>query len=54
MLNGRLKIAAEGQEFVLGPGDIIEIPAHIVHNAEVVSDEAVVSLDATRPVRSSR
>ena len=30
VLSGRLKIAAEGQEFVLAPGDIIEIPAHVV------------------------
>ncbi len=52
VLSVLLKIAAEGQEFVLAPGDIIEIPAHAVHNAEVVGDEAVVSLDATRPVQS--
>ena len=49
VLRGRLKIAAEGKELVLGPGDMIEIPAGTVHSAEVVGDEDVASLDATRP-----
>lgn len=48
VLRGRLKIGAEGKEVVLGPGDMIEIPAGTVHTAEVVGEEAVVSLDATR------
>ncbi len=48
VLRGRLKIGAEGEEFVLGPGDMIEIPASTVHTAEVVGDEDVASLDATR------
>lgn len=48
VLRGRLKITAEGQEVVLGPGDMMEIPAGIRHTAEVVGTEAVVSLDATR------
>lgn len=54
VLAGRLKIVSEGQEFVLGPGDMIEIPAETVHNAAVVGGEAVVSLDATRPPRSKK
>ena len=47
-LRGRLKIGAEGREVVLEAGDMIEIPAGTVHTAEVVGEEAVVSLDATR------
>lgn len=50
VLRGRLKIGAEGREFVLEPGDMIEIPAGTVHAAEVVGEEAAVSLDATRSV----
>lgn len=49
VLTGRLKIGAEGREFILGPGDMIEIPAETLHDAAVVGTEAVVSLDATRP-----
>jgi len=48
VLRGRLKIGAEGREVVLEPGDMIEIPAGAVHTAEVVGEEPVVSLDATR------
>lgn len=51
VLSGRLKIGAEGKEFVLAAGDTIEIPAGTRHTAEVVGEEAVVSLDATRPPR---
>lgn len=49
VLQGRLKIGAEGKEFLLTPGDIIVIPAGTLHNAAVVGSEPVVSLDATRP-----
>jgi len=48
VLRGRLKIGAEGREFVLEAGDMIEIPAGTLHTAEVVGNETVVSLDATR------
>lgn len=48
VLQGRLKIGAEGHEFVLKAGDMIEIPAGTLHTAEVVGKETVVSLDATR------
>jgi quercetin dioxygenase-like cupin family protein len=33
---------------VLGPGDWIEIPRGTVHNASVMGDEPVVSLDAVK------
>ena len=48
VLTGHLKIVAEGREFVLGPGDTIEIPGGTVHSAEAMGGEDVVSLDATR------
>lgn len=51
VLRGQLKIGAEGREFVLGPGAMIEIPAGTPHTAEVLGDEAVVSFDATRAAR---
>ncbi len=54
VLRGRLKIGAEGKEIVLGPGDMIEISAGTLHTAEVVGDEAVTSLDATRPQAKGR
>jgi len=48
VLKGRLQIRAEGRDFLLGPGDAIPVPAGTVHSAEVIGDEAVVSLDATK------
>ena len=48
VLKGRLRIGWEGGAIVLEPGDMIEIPAGFQHSAEVVGEETVVSLDATK------
>lgn len=48
VLKGKFRVVAEGSEFVLEPGDMLEIPAGTAHSAEVLGDEAVVSLDATK------
>ena len=48
VLRGRLRIAWEGGDAILSPGDMIEIPAGVHHSAEVVGSETVVSLDATK------
>ena len=48
VLIGRLRIKAAGKEYFLEPGDVLEIPAGTVHDAEVLGDEAVISLGATR------
>jgi quercetin dioxygenase-like cupin family protein len=47
--SGRFRLCMGGEEYVLGPGDFVEVPAGTVHSAEVVGDEPVVSLDATGP-----
>lgn len=47
VVRGRFMIRAEGREFMLGPGDMLEVPAGTIHSAEVVGDETVVSLDAS-------
>ena len=48
VLKGRLRIKAAGTDYILEPGDVIEIPAGTVHDAEVLDNEAVISLDATK------
>lgn len=48
VLAGSFGIRSEGREFLLGPGDMLSIKAGTVHNAEVVGDETVISLDASR------
>lgn len=48
VVSGRFRMTTKGREVVLEPGDAMAVPAGTVHAAEVVGDEAVVSLDATR------
>jgi quercetin dioxygenase-like cupin family protein len=48
VLVGRFHLVLEGHEVVLGPGDAIAVPRGALHSAEVVGNEPVVSLDATR------
>ena len=48
VVSGRFSIRVEGLEFVLGPGDMLEVPAGTVHSAEVMGSETVVSLDASK------
>lgn len=45
---GRFRITLAGEEAVLEPGDCIMVPRGMVHSAEVVGDEPVVSFDAVR------
>jgi len=48
VVSGRFRMTLEGGEAVLGAGDCLAVPRGAVHSAEVVGNEAVVSLDATR------
>jgi quercetin dioxygenase-like cupin family protein len=48
VVSGYLKVSMQGKEVVLGPGDILDIPAGIYHNAAVVGNEAVVVLEAEK------
>jgi quercetin dioxygenase-like cupin family protein len=48
VLSGRFRLVVRGHMKVLGPGEWIEIPRGTVHNATVVGDEPVVSLDAVK------
>ena len=49
VLRGRLRICWEGGEAILAAGDMIAIPAGVRHSAEVIGEETVLTLDATRP-----
>jgi len=48
VLSGRFRMTMRGQSAVLEAGDLLVVPQHWVHSAEVVGDEPVVSLDAVR------
>ncbi|MGH7726644.1 MAG: cupin domain-containing protein [Candidatus Eiseniibacteriota bacterium] len=51
VLAGRFRMSAPGVDVVLVPGDMLVVPRGTVHRAEVVGEESVVSLDATRSER---
>jgi quercetin dioxygenase-like cupin family protein len=48
VLSGKFKLVIEGKSFILEAGDMIEVKAGVIHSAEVIGNEPVVSLDATR------
>ena len=48
VVSGRFRLVVRGHMKVLGPGEWIEIPRGTIHNAAVVGDEPVVSLDAIK------
>ncbi|MCZ6648506.1 MAG: cupin domain-containing protein [Thaumarchaeota archaeon] len=50
VLTGTFRMRAFGKEFMLEAGDMLLVRANTIHSAEVVGDQPVVSLDATRLV----
>jgi quercetin dioxygenase-like cupin family protein len=48
VLSGSFQITIEKRRMILQAGDCIVVPRGTTHRAEVVGDEPVVSLDATR------
>ena len=48
VVKGCFLVRAEGREFLLEAGDALAVPAGTVHTAEVIGDETVVSLDASK------
>ncbi len=48
VISGRFRLIVEGEEAILEAGDILAVPRGVVHSAEVVGQESVVSLDAVK------
>ena len=48
VVSGRFRMTMGDIDAVLEAGDCLAVPRGAVHSAEVVGDEPVVSLDATR------
>lgn len=48
VLAGRFRISIGNESVVLKAGDYIYVPAGVIHRAEVVGSESVVSLDAAK------
>ncbi len=54
VLSGRFRMTIGDQSVVLEAGDWLFVPRGATHSAEVVGDEPVVSLDATRRSKPPR
>ena len=48
VLSGRFKMTMHGQSVILEQGDMLVVPRGVIHRAEVVGSDPVVSLDAVR------
>lgn len=48
VLSGRFRIATGSGAVVLEAGDVVAVPRGVAHRADVLGDEAVVSLDAVK------
>ena len=48
VLSGRFRITMGERRVILQAGDCITVPRRTLHSAEVVGDQPVVSLDASR------
>jgi len=48
IISGQFRFAMLGKEVILQPGDMVVVPAGVVHNASVVGKESVVFFDATK------
>jgi quercetin dioxygenase-like cupin family protein len=52
ILAGTIAFNIGGEVVVLGPGDILHIPAHVEHYGQVVGSDPVINLDAWYPRRT--
>jgi mannose-6-phosphate isomerase-like protein (cupin superfamily) len=48
VVSGRFALSVKDEEVVLEAGDALEVPRGVPHRAEVVGDDPVVNLDATK------
>lgn len=48
VVSGRFRLVVGGHLAVLGPGDWVEVPRGVVHNATVLGDDPVISLDGVK------
>jgi quercetin dioxygenase-like cupin family protein len=51
VLSGKFRMCMQGQSLLLTASDCLAVPRGVVHSAEVVGSEAVVSLDAVKVER---
>jgi quercetin dioxygenase-like cupin family protein len=48
VVSGRMRVVVGHEELILEPGDRLDLAANVVHSADVVGEEVVVTLCASR------
>jgi quercetin dioxygenase-like cupin family protein len=48
VVSGSMKVKLRSEELILVPGDRLDLDAGVVHSAEVIGDEVVVTVSASR------
>ena len=48
VVSGRMRITVGCEELILEPGDRLDLAANVVHSADVLGEEVVVTLCASR------
>jgi quercetin dioxygenase-like cupin family protein len=48
VISGRFRLVIGGHTAILGPGEWVDVPRGVTHNAAVIGDEPVVSIDAIK------
>ena len=49
VLEGKLKFLAAGEEYVIGAGEVLQIPGNVAHEVEVLED--ALAIDVFSPIR---
>ena len=48
VVSGRMRVLIDHEELILEPGDRLDLAANVVHSADVLGEEVVVTLCASR------
>ena len=48
VVSGRMQVRIDHEELILEPGDRLDLAANVVHSADVLGEEVVVTLCASR------
>ena len=48
IIEGQFRFAMHGKEVILQPGDIVEVPQGVIHNATAIGMKPVVFFDTTK------
>jgi mannose-6-phosphate isomerase-like protein (cupin superfamily) len=51
VVQGTMEFDVAGERFVVGPGEVLAIPADAPHTARIIGDEVVLNVDVFAPVR---